>query len=1275
MHAGVLADRFEILARAGAGGMATVYRARDRATNAIVALKLLGVVSERERFVREAETLANLDHPNIVRYVAHGELADGGMFLAMEWLDGESLAARLKRETLAIDEALDVCARVATALGYAHARGVVHRDVKPSNVMLASSGDLADIRVVDFGIARQDVRRDLTQTGMLVGTPGYMSPEQARGSRDVDARADVFALGCLLYKALTQQTPFAGGSIVAVLAKILLEEPTPVRRLRADVPERVERLVATLLAKDPAARPRDGAEAAVLFARARAGDPFDDARAAPPKETLTALEQRALSLVLIDAGEPQPLGDLDATATILPFAEPVRAHAMSFGATPEPLADGSMIVAFRGAEHAARAAKCALAIAKSMPDCLAVVGTGRALVDAGVPVGDLVDRVAALRTHARAARARAGSSSVIVDGVSATLLEERFEIALDDSLHVLGGERDPGERVRTLLGRPSPCVGRDRELAELVALFDECASEHAPRAAILKSPSGLGKSRVRYELVGKIRERAQVWMGRGDPMSAGAPFDLMTQAIRRAYGIRGDDPLDARAQKLAARVARHVPEADREFVTEFIGELASAPATPESARVRAARRDPVLMGDQVREALKLLLRAESAAHPLVLVLEDLHWGDIPTVKLVDSLLRDLKDSALFVLATARPEIDELFPRLWEDHAVLALPLRELGKKSAEELVRAMLPDARDETVRDVIARAGGNAFYLEELIRAVADGNVTELPETVLATVAARLDRLEPDARRVLRAASVFGQAFWVGGVTALVGDEALATRVTDDLTALEIVQPRAESRFERQRELVFRHSFVREGAYATLTDEDRATGHRVAGAWLASVGETNSVALAEHFERGGDRARAAGHWARASELAMEGNDLAAAIDLAERGLRCAPDAPVGARLHVLLSEAFRWRGELAKARDAARAAMAIAVEDSGAWYDAVSQLAYASISVGDLGAIIALGGRLVDKHPKPEDFDVYLVALSRVATSLAYGGYPDLANRVHARMDEALGDALPSEGALARVRLSTALRALRLKDDTFTLACFGAALEVFERIGDRRGGMYVRVNLGVIQMELGDFERAERAFREAIDAGLATGVVSIAIGGRVNLGLLRGYLGAFDDALELVGEARDAYEKLGDDRMTGIARTYAALVHLARGDFASAEIEASTAIDALAAIPTSRADALAARARARIALGNPRGALADSAEAFAVLTEIGSVDDGDVRIRAAHAEALFANGEHDRARALVRETFAKLTARAEKLDPALRASFLTRVPENARIAWLAQSK
>ena len=266
-------------------------------------------------------------------------------------------------------------------------------------------------------------------------------------------------------------------------------------------------------------------------------------------------------MLLLDVGVAPVLSDdAEVTATIPPLADPVRVCANRFGVVPEPLADGSILIAFRGAgaEQTARAAKCALAIAEAMPRCLGVLGTGRALVHTGVPVGDLVDRVASLRANATMLHTGATASRIVVDGVSATLLEERFALAVEGGLQILHGERDAGDPVRTLLGKPSPCVGRERELAQLEAAFEECVDEDAPRAVLLTAPSGLGKSRVRFELLAKIKGRAQIWTGRGDPMSAGAPLDLVTQAIRRAYGLRADD-----APEVQAREARHPRRASR----------------------------------------------------------------------------------------------------------------------------------------------------------------------------------------------------------------------------------------------------------------------------------------------------------------------------------------------------------------------------------------------------------------------------------------------------------------------------------------------------------------------------------------------------------------------------------------------------------------------------------------------------------------------------------------------------------------------------------------
>src|SRR5580658_1298126 len=235
---------------AASGGMGRVFRARDAETHEVVALKVLDAHSGEgsrsralERFAREARLLAQIRHPGVVRFVAFGTTSHGEPYLAMEWLDGETLAARLGRGPLSIDEALVLARRLASALASAHAVGVVHRDVKPSNVLLVD-GDLEQAKIIDFGIARfAPLATDVTRPGGVLGTPGYMAPEQARALREIDARADVYALGCVLFRALTGRLPFEGDDALSVLAKILLERTPRLRDVMPGVPPALDDLV------------------------------------------------------------------------------------------------------------------------------------------------------------------------------------------------------------------------------------------------------------------------------------------------------------------------------------------------------------------------------------------------------------------------------------------------------------------------------------------------------------------------------------------------------------------------------------------------------------------------------------------------------------------------------------------------------------------------------------------------------------------------------------------------------------------------------------------------------------------------------------------------------------------------------------------------------------------------------------------------------------------------------------------------------------------------
>ncbi len=272
-----LADHYAIERELGRGGMATVYLASDLKHRRTVAIKVLrpeiASLLGPDRFVREVEIAARLNHPHILALHDSGD-ADGFLFYVMPYVAGESLRHRLDREKqLSLDEALAITRQVASALAHAHARNVIHRDVKPENILLHEG----EAMVTDFGIAlavsaAADDR--LTQTGIAVGTPAYMSPEQAASERALDARSDVYSLGCVLYEMLAGEPPYTGSTAQVLIAKRLVDPVPAVRRLRAAVPVGVEQALTKALAKVPADRWASAlAFAEALTAPARPGLP------------------------------------------------------------------------------------------------------------------------------------------------------------------------------------------------------------------------------------------------------------------------------------------------------------------------------------------------------------------------------------------------------------------------------------------------------------------------------------------------------------------------------------------------------------------------------------------------------------------------------------------------------------------------------------------------------------------------------------------------------------------------------------------------------------------------------------------------------------------------------------------------------------------------------------------------------------------------------------------------------------------------------------------
>jgi tetratricopeptide (TPR) repeat protein len=1303
-----VSGRFELERLAGSGGMGAVYRARDLTDGSTVAVKILTgrELREAERFDLEAAILAELTHPAIVRYIAHG-VEGGDHFIAMEWLEGEDLATRLDRKPLTVAESVTLVYRAAEALAYAHLRGIVHRDIKPENLFLPGTV-IAKLKVLDFGIARlTHGGRKLTLTGSVIGTPGYMAPELVRGERNIRPSADVFSLGCVLFQCLTGRAVFEAEEATALLAKILLQDAPRAKEIAPGIPAALDDVVARMLAKDPARRLQDAravieALEAVRAETLKLEEVTTAAERKRPQPALTATEQRIACVVIAGPsrsaearwyGATPPLG-IGTDARRAP-SQPTQTSAIGrveelepelariHGARLHALPGGSVVVVLPDAgkpnDQAARAARCALAVRAELPDVPLVVATGPGRFSAWSVVGEVIDNgMRLLRGTAPGA--------IRLDEMAVGLLDARFEIRRDGTASFLRSERDVFAVKRNLLGKASDFVGRGREMSMLSNLYASALAESTASAVLLTGAAGVGKSRLRQEFVdwvGKQNERPEILFGVGDSLGAGSPFAMLGMCLRRAAGIQGGEPLEEKRRKLVERVARTV---DREVVPRvvaFLGEIANVPFPDgENEALRMARQNPQLMGDGMRRSWEDWLAAECAAHPVLLLLEDLHWGDLGTVGFIDAALRHLREQPFLVLALARPEVETRFPDLWKGRDVQTLRLAPLSKRASEKLVREALGDGvTDALVERLIARADGNAFYLEELIRATAAGRHESLPDSVIGMVQARLDAEGAEARRVLRAASVFGERFSQAGVAALLGGEGERAHVgewlellaTRELVALAATPERRSGIFDL--EYTFTHALVREAAYAMLTDDDRALGHRLAGGWLEGAGSTSdAMTLAEHFRRGGEPARAVRWYERAAEQALKANDLSAAIERAELGLSCGAVGEEAGALRLVEAEGHVWRGEFGEAERHALAAAAAHPPGSAVALRALGSALVSAAKQGKLDVVEEVVRRVSDAQPDASARGAQISCLAWGATYLIFGGRMAAADALMALVSEisrGLPDLDPQAQAL--IHQVRSFRASASGDLGGTRGGLEAALTSFEQAGDLRNACIVRSNLGYMYSELGDFARAESVMRQALAAADRMGLREVSAAVQHNLGRVLGVRGQLAEAARLEREAIASFAQQGERRLEGVARTYLSEILAGGGDHAAAEREAALAAEELRVAPSLRVAALGALARARLGRGDTAGGLAAALAAATELAALGEIEEGESAVRLTHAEALAASGADAEARAALETARERLLARAARIEePAWRERFLNDVPVNARILALA---
>lgn len=1273
----LIAGRFQIEKLAQVGGMGAIYRALDLHTHEPVAIKTLrSGRASLKRFEREAERLARLRHPGIPTFLQSGWTSRGQAYFAMEWLEGLDLASYLEDRRLGLHAAIDLVIRVAEAVSLAHDHHIVHRDLNPGNIFLVG-GSPEEVRILDFGISHlvsEDQPR-LTEPGGRLGTPGYMAPEQVEGA-EISTETDVFALGCILYELITGKRPFSAPTIAELFAQVLRQRPEPPSQLNAAVPPELDEVVLSCLEKERSLRPQRAHELVQLLRSIQL-------HYAPPAEeedysqsTPLASGEQHISSVLVLRD------DLEGTY------ERTKQVALAHGLNLHRNKEGILILATTGvgtaSDHATRAARCALALQKATRARDISISTGLTLAGSSVPSGRALDsaHVSLQLSHRRGDSGSVPRGSTVwMDENTATLLDSRFNVRAAEHGFVLLVVRESYEPTRTVLGRKTRCVGRKRELSMLEATLHECVEESMASAVLVTGAPGIGKSRLVYELTRRIRRLEtpiEIFRGNADSMSAGAPFAILIQVILRACQIRENEPENLRREKLLARLTRTVPEAELPRVAEFLGELIGMSVYEKaSPQLTAARRDAVLRGDQLLRAFEDWLRAECTKQPVLLILDDFHWGDLPTVKFIDSALRNLSELPLFVIASARPEIHQLFPQLWAHRGVTEVRLSGLSRRATSEMVREVLGQSAEEhIVQRITTQSQGNPFWIEELLRAADAGLGDSVPDRVLLLAQSRIEILRSDARRLLLLASVFGRKLNLQAIQALLPtdvphtpSEALLRELIDGEFLLERHQA-------GQQYYEFASGLLRDAAYSLLAEEEKERLHSEAARWLEQNEETSALPIALHYTLGGQPERARIHYLHAAQQSLSGNDLDGALSSVVEGLATGATGEIALQFRLVQAEACRWRGDNAAALRAAEQAWTLCKHSIGPhFFRTISEAAVAAGKIGEVEACKNWGERLLLVTDESLEETEFTIALCRVATQLILLGHTELAQQLLEKAEQQQPHQLhPDPNVLGYLHEARAVLAGALENPIDRMDYADRAAEYFEDAGDLRNACLQRISLGFAQVEFGANHEAITSLREALQIAERMDLTNSIPLAQAHLGRALARLGELEEAEFLLEEAAARLDRQKNRRLAGMCRLYLAEYHVLTGALELALDSAQHAVSLLTPFPAMQRVAQAILALLQLEHGELDTAWTNAQAARGEAQQEVNLPVGGTWVRLAWIELIRAREGAEAAIPLLKQEMERWQLLTENMSPVRAQHYREGTLDRKRLTELSQN-
>jgi TOMM system kinase/cyclase fusion protein len=953
---------YQVMNRLGEGAMGVVYRALDSRLNRVVAIKFLpqhlwADESARNRMKAEARAASVLDHPNIATIHDIGETPETGLYIVMAYYAGEPLSRRIRSGALSTAQSVDFAMQVARGLARAHENGIVHRDIKPDNLMVTADGLL---KILDFGLAKSE-SLDLTAPGTVLGTPAFMSPEQIRGER-VDHRCDLWSLGVVLYYMLTGRRPFPGKSIHLLANQILQETPDftlapPAlqgvleKALAKNLAQRFQTAKDFLMALEGGPRKEDPDTMATMSLQVPAGGlglSAAPAAGATHSAFATGLgiaasgELRQVTLLSCELVEPALIeaacGLEEFQEIQLAYEELCQAAARRLGGEMNPQNDTELRLHFgypkAQEDDAVRAVTAGLEIVRGMAglrERLAGRFPGLAgcelTVRAGVHTGSVIASGETSQVRQRgmfgsagtmAARVQqaAGAGEVWITAATLPLVQGFFDVKGLGEMRLAGTGRpavlyavteraSAGNRLEAA-GALTELVSREWELGSLRDCWAEAVDGHG-QSVLISGDAGIGKSRLVRALKDRLAaEQPLVLEARSSPYHQNSPLHPVVEMLGQLLRFERSDAVEARVDKLRGFLSKA-----RFSLSDGLGVLAPLLSLPVPASVVAPKLEPVRQREKTLSTVLKLLETVAAKTPVLWIVEDLHWADPTTLELLGLMVEQGESTRILTVMTARTE----YAPPWANRSSLKpIQIGRLSRREAELMILRLAGGKRlpKEITARLVENADGIPLFIEELTRNVLTSGVlreTEsgfelagpiatlaIPSTLKDSLMARLDRLGA-AKEVAQVASVLGRTFAHEWLEAICPIDRTALR--DCVSRLVDEELLFMQGTPPEAEYTFKHALIRDAAYQSMLTRTRQQYHerfaRALEMQSPETAEMNPELLAHHFTDAGLKAEAIGYWRRAGQEARRRSANREAAAHFNKGLELLPALPEGA--------------------------------------------------------------------------------------------------------------------------------------------------------------------------------------------------------------------------------------------------------------------------------------------------------------------------------------------------------------------------------------------